>query len=85
MKSDDEFVNIEVANSWTNHIKDLELKEELNKIKQFNLRVTRVILDSDEEEWVISSLSTEKFTTTDMKELYNSNMRNRNFLWCIGK
>ena len=38
MKSDDEFINIEVTNSRTNHIKDLELKEELKKIKQFNLK-----------------------------------------------
>jgi hypothetical protein len=49
MKSDDEFINIEVTNSRTNHIKDLELKEELKKIKQFNLRVTRILLDSGEE------------------------------------
>ena len=33
--------------------KDLELKEELKKIKQFNLRVTRIILNSGEEEWLI--------------------------------
>ena len=52
MKSDDEFVNIEVTNSRTNHIKDPELKEELKKIKQFNLRVTRIILNSGEEEIV---------------------------------
>jgi len=71
MESDDEFTNIEVTDSQINHIKDPELKEELKKIKQFNLRVTRVILDSSEEEWLISNLPTEKFTTNDMKKLYN--------------
>jgi len=71
MQSDDEFINIEVTNSRTNHIKDLELKEELKKLKQFNLRVTRVILDSGKEEWLISNLPIEKFNTSDMKELYN--------------
>ena len=40
MKSDNEFVNIEVTNSRINHIINSELKKELKKIKQFNLRVT---------------------------------------------
>jgi IS4 transposase len=71
MKSDDEFINIKVTKSRTNHIKDLELKEELEKIKQFNLRITKVILDSEEEEWLISNLPMNKVNTDDMKELYN--------------
>jgi len=71
MESDDEFVNIEVTNSRTNHIKDHELKKELKKLKQFNLRITKIILDSGEEEWLISNLPIEKFNTDDMKELYN--------------
>ena len=53
MESDDEFINIEVTNRRTNHIQDHEFKEELKKIKQFNLRVTRIILNSGEEEWLI--------------------------------
>jgi IS4 transposase len=71
MESDDEFINIEVTDSRINHIKDLDLKKELKKLKQFNLRVTRIMLDSGEEEWLISNLSVEKFNTRDMKELYN--------------
>jgi hypothetical protein len=71
MGSDDEFINIKVNNSRTNHIKDLDLKDELKKLEQFNLRVTRIILDSGEEEWLISNLPLEKFNTNDMKELYN--------------
>jgi hypothetical protein len=71
MRSDDEFINIEVTDSRTNHIKDLELKDELKKLKQFNLRVTRIMIDSGEEEWLISNLPLEKFDTDNMKELYN--------------
>ena len=71
MGSDDEFINIKLTDSRINHIKDLELKEELKEIKQFNLRVTRIVLDSNEEEWLISNLPIEKFSTTDIKELYN--------------
>jgi len=71
MKSDDEFINIKITTNRINHIKDPQLKEELKKIEQFNLRVTRIELDDDEEEWLISNLPTEKFTTQDLKELYN--------------
>ena len=71
MKSDDEFINIKITDSRINHIQDPELKEELKKIKQFNLRVTKIILNNGEEEWLISNLSTDKFNTNDMKELYN--------------
>lgn len=71
MESDDEFINIEVTNSRINHIKDLKIKEELQKLKQFNLRVTRIILDSGKEEWLISNLPIEKFNTNEMKELYH--------------
>jgi IS4 transposase len=71
MESDDEFINIKVTDSRINHIKDPNLKEEIKKLEQFNLRVTRIILDSGEEEWLISNLPVEKFNTNDMKELYN--------------
>ncbi|MDR2623173.1 MAG: transposase [Methanobrevibacter sp.] len=46
-------------------------KKILRKIKQFNLRVTRIILKSDEEKWLISNLPIEQFNTNDIKELYN--------------
>jgi hypothetical protein len=72
MASDDEFIPIEVTKSRTNHIKDLELNEELEKIKQFNLRVTRIMLDSGEEEWLISNLPMDKVSEKDMKGLYNA-------------
>ncbi|MCL2114669.1 MAG: IS4 family transposase [Methanobrevibacter sp.] len=71
MESDDEFINIIVTDSRINHIKDPELKEELKEIKQINLRVTRIILDSEEEKFVISNLPMEKFDTNDLKELHN--------------
>ena len=71
MKSNDEFINIKVTDSRLNHIKDPELKEELKKIKKFNLRVTKVILSTGEEEWLISNLPFDKFNTNEIKELYN--------------
>jgi hypothetical protein len=62
---------LKFTNSRINHITDPNLKEELRKIKQFNLRITRIILKSDEEEWLISNLPIEQFSTNDIKELYN--------------
>ena len=54
------------------------MKEELKKIKHFNLRVTRIELDDDKEEWLISNLAKEKFSTKDLKELLQFKMENRN-------
>ena len=51
--------------------KTMNLKKNSKKIEHFNLRVTRVILDSNKEEWLISNLPIEKFNTNDMKKLYN--------------
>lgn len=61
------------------------MKEELKKIKHFNLRVTRIELDDDKEEWLISNLAKEKFSTKDLKELLQFKMENRNILRCIEK
>jgi IS4 transposase len=49
----------------------LNLKKNYKKIKQFNLRVTKIILNTGKEEWLISSLSIDNFSTKDLKELYN--------------
>jgi len=61
------------------------VKEELKKIKHFNLRVTRIELDDDKEEWLISNLAKEKFSTKDLKELLQFKMENRNILRCVEK
>ena len=61
------------------------MKEELKKIKHFNLRVTRIELDDDKEEWLISNLAKEKFSTKDLKELLQFKMENRNILRCVEK
>ena len=38
------------------------------------LRITKVKLDSSEIEYLISNLPMEKFTTNDLKELYDKKM-----------
>ena len=42
MKSDDEFINIKATDSRINNIKDLELKEELKKIKKLQTKSNQV-------------------------------------------
>ncbi|GHU05643.1 hypothetical protein AGMMS49960_22100 [Betaproteobacteria bacterium] len=71
MKSDDEFIDIKVTNARINHIKDTEIKNELKEKGKFNLRVTRVLLDSGEDEWLISNLGFDEFSNDELKDLYN--------------
>jgi IS4 transposase len=71
MKFNDEFIDIKVTNARINHIKDAVIKNELKKKEKFNLRVTRVLLDSGEDEWLISNLGFDEFSNNELKNLYN--------------
>jgi hypothetical protein len=71
MKTNDEFIDINITKSRVNNIKNPEIKEKLLKIGKVNLRVTKILLPSGEEEHLISNLNKETFNYNDLKELYN--------------
>jgi hypothetical protein len=71
MKTDDEFIDINITKGRTNHIKNKEIRNKLLKIEKLNLRVTKILLPSGEEEHILSNLDMETFTKKDIKELYD--------------
>ena len=71
MKTNDEFIDINITKSRVNHIKNQEIKEKLLKIGKINLRVTKIVLPSGEEEHLISNLDKKTFIYTDLNELYD--------------
>jgi hypothetical protein len=71
MKTNDEFIDININKTRLNHLKNKELKEKLLQKEKINLRITKVILSSGIEEHLISNLDKETFTDEDLKELYN--------------
>jgi hypothetical protein len=70
MRTNDEFIDININKSRTNHIEDKELKEKILKIGKLNLRVTKIILPTGEEEHLISNLDKETFNYVDIEQLY---------------
>ncbi|KZX16414.1 IS4 family transposase [Methanobrevibacter curvatus] len=71
MKTNDEFIDININKTRLNHIKNKELKEKLLKKEKLNLRITKITLPTGEEEHLISNLNKKTFTSNDLKELYN--------------
>jgi hypothetical protein len=71
MTTNDENIEIKITDGRINHIKDQNLKNKLKNRDKFNLRVTKIILDSGEEELLISNLTYEEFSYNEIKELYN--------------
>ncbi|MDR1818881.1 MAG: IS4 family transposase [Methanobrevibacter sp.] len=71
MTTNDEFIDIKLEKNRLNPIKNENLKEKLLKIGKLNLRITKITLESGEEEHLISNLDQETFTYQDLKELYN--------------
>lgn len=70
MKTNDEFVKINLKSSRLFKIQDPEIKEFIKNKPYINLRITKIKLDSGEEEILISNLSKDKFTTKDLNNLY---------------
>ena len=71
MTSKDEFVNIAMNQEKIEDIKDEEIQKMMKNRSYEKLRITEVKLESGEIECLISNLPVEKFTTNDLKELYD--------------
>jgi hypothetical protein len=70
MLTNDECIDIKITKGRLNHIKDKKLKEELLKIEKIRLRISKIKLENEEEEHLISNLYKDDFTYDDLKELY---------------
>ena len=71
MTSKDEFVNIAMNQERIGDIEDEEIQKMMKNRPYEKLRITEVKLESGEIEYLISNLPMEKFTTNDLKELYD--------------
>ena len=70
MKAKDEWIDLNVAGDRLRKIIDKEIKEELKKKKTLKVRMSKVILDTGEEEYLLSNISEEIIKAEEMKETY---------------
>ena len=72
MKTKDEEVQIEYTYARLNKIKrtNTEFHEEIKDKKGIILRITKIKINNEKEEYLISNLSKEEFTSEDLKEIY---------------
>lgn len=70
MKTEDEWVNLNVAGDRLRKISDIEIKEELKSQKTLKVRMSKVILDTGEIEYLLSNISQDIIQPEDMKETY---------------
>ncbi len=71
MKSNDEIMQISLAQKRTGSIEDDEIEDFLKNTPYINLRITEVELESGETECLLSNLPMDEFTANDLKKLYN--------------
>ena len=71
MKSNDEFVDIELNESRLKSIKDKKIKNMLCEKGSLRLRVTKIKLDNGKREDLISNLCLDEINSDDLKVLYS--------------
>ena len=69
MKNDDEWMDIEVSGRLKN-ISDKEVKKELKKQEKIKVRMSKIVLDTGEEEYLLSNISENIISLKEMKETY---------------
>lgn len=70
MKTEDEWIEIELHSDRLKSIEDEEIKDELKNKKKLPIRATKVILDTGEIEYLISNIEEETIPLSEMKEAY---------------
>ncbi|MBR3003070.1 MAG: IS4 family transposase [Clostridia bacterium] len=70
MKTNDEWIELKVARDRLRKISNKEIKEELKKQKTLKVRMSKVILDTGEIEYLLSNISEEIILPEEMKEAY---------------
>ena len=75
MKSNDEFINININSNRTQNFHNEELKKEALKNRSTKIRITEIeLIDKKGQPYIerlASNLPIDKFSTNDLKELYN--------------
>ena len=70
MKTEDEWIELNVAGDRLRKISDKETKEELKAQKTLKVRMSKVVLDTGEIEYLLSNISEEIILPEEMKETY---------------
>ena len=70
MKTNDEWIGLEVAGDRLRKIEDETIKQELKAKKTIPARMTKIILETGEKEYLLSNISEEIIPTEEMKEAY---------------
>lgn len=70
MKTNDEWIELNVAGDRLKKITDKKIKEELKKQKFIKLRISKVVLDTGETEYLLSNISEQIIAPQEMKETY---------------
>ena len=71
MKTNDEIIKINLTNNRLSHFRDENLREKTRKMGRLEIRIAIVDIGNKEPEILATNLTTEEFTTEELKELYN--------------
>lgn len=75
MKENDEIKDVIIDNSRINPYRGTPFAEKLSNIGSLRLRFTRIKLQADTYEYILSNLTTGEFTNEDIKKLYGLRWR----------
>ncbi|WP_305557323.1 transposase [Methanobrevibacter sp. V74] len=70
MKTNDEIIKINLTNNRLSHFDDENLKEKARKMGRLEIRIALVDIGKNEPEILATNLTSEEFSTEDLKELY---------------
>lgn len=70
MKSKDEWIELDIAGDRLRKVKDKEVKNELKEQKTLKVRMSKVLLDTGEIEYLLTNITEDIITPEEMKETY---------------
>lgn len=70
MKEKDEWVELKITNDRIKRILDEDIKRELKEQKEIRARISKVILDTGEIEYLLSNIREEIIPANEIKEIY---------------
>ena len=70
MQTNDEWIELKFIGDRLKKIADEKVKEELKTKKVLKVRMSKVILNTGEEEYLLSNISEEIIQSTEMKDTY---------------
>lgn len=70
MKSKDEWIELDIAGDRLRKVKDKEVKNELKEQKTLKVRMSKVLLDTGEIEYLLTNITEDIIAPEEMKETY---------------